>query len=131
MIDGEEATSGKVSIRASKLFETEKYEHFNLDVLSSSDVTAREFVDLYLSKMATHTNGTILYIDGSEETMEDTMNGRVVCYFKDRVCGYTIGPDIWNLNVRFASLKISKVARSEVENLTLFVPRLSDSVKES
>lgn len=127
MIDHEIFTSESMRVRKSEIFEVEQYVYYDLDVISGPDASVSRFIELYLDKIAEKPNGTILYIDGSEETMEDAMNGRVVCYFKNGVHSVLVTPEVWDLPVRFASVKVSKNPRGNFENLTLFVPRRDDA----
>lgn len=126
MRDVEIFKSESLAVRKSAIFEVEQYMYYDLDVISGPDVMVSRFVELYLDQIAEQPNGTILYIDGSEETMEDAMNGRVVCYFKNGVSSVLVTPEVWNLPVRFASVKVSKNPRGKFENLTLFVPSRDD-----
>ena len=123
MIDRKVYSNGIIKIRVSKLYENEKWKEYDADVISGIDTSVGQFVELYLSEINEHSNGTIFYIDGTEDTMEEAMNGRVLCHFMNDLPGHLMAPDVWVKPVRFATIKMPKIPGSNFENLTLFVPR--------
>lgn len=122
MIDQKVYSGEGIKVRVTKMFENDKWKQYDADVISGVDVTAGQFIDLYLSKINEHSNGTILYIDGTEKTMDEAMNGQVLCHFKNDIPGHLIAPDVWNKPVRFATVRMPKVPGNNFENLILFVP---------
>ena len=122
MIDQKVYSGEGIKVRVTKMFEDDKWKQYDADVISGVDVTAGQFIDLYLSKINEHSNGTILYIDGTEKTMDEVMNGQVLCHFKNDIPGHLIAPNVWNKPVRFATVRMPKVPGNNFENLILFVP---------
>lgn len=122
MIDRKVYSSEGIKVRVTKIFENERWKQYDADVISGSDISAGRFVELYLSEMNEHSDGTIFYIDGTEDTMEEAMNGRVLCHFMNDLPGHLMAPDVWAKPVRFATIKMPKIPGSNFENLTLFVP---------
>lgn len=122
MIDQKVYSGEGIKVRVTKMFEDDKWKQYDADIISGVDVTAGQFIDLYLSKINEHSNGTILYIDGTEKTMDEAMNGQVLCHFKNDITGHLIAPNVWNKPVRFATVRMPKVPGNNFENLILFVP---------
>lgn len=123
MIDRKVYSNGEIHVRVTKIFENDKWKQYDADVISGPDISVGRFVELYLSEINEHPNGTIFYIDGTESTMEEAMNGHVLCHFKDDLPGHLMEPNVWNKFVQFATIKIPKIPGSNFENLILFVSR--------
>lgn len=127
MIDGRiylnEETGTKV--RSKKLMEDEKFEYYDIDVISYADVTVEELVHFYISHIDPKTKGTVRFIDGTEQTMDEGMNGQSLCsyYGENLSCISSSKADVLERLVRFASVKISKIPGCEIRNLILFVQK--------
>ena len=127
MIDGRiylnEETGTK--IRSKKLMEDEKFEYYDIDVVSYADVTVEELVHFYISHIDPKTKGTVRFIDGTEQTMDEGMNGQSLCSYYGENLSYISSSkaDVFERSVRFASVKISKIPGCEIRNLILFVQK--------
>ena len=127
MIDGRiylnEETGTK--IRSKKLMEDEKFEYYDIDVVSYADVTVEELVHFYISHIDPKTKGTVRFIDGTEQTMDEGMNGQSLCSYYGENLSYISSSkvDVFERLVRFASVKISKIPGCEIRNLILFVQK--------
>lgn len=127
MIDGRiylnKETGTKV--RSKKLMEDEKFEYYDIDVISYADVTVEELVHFYISHIDPKTKGTVRFIDGTEQTMDEGMNGQSLCSYYGENLSYISSSkaDVFKRFVRFASVKISKIPGCEIRNLILFVQK--------
>lgn len=127
MIDGRiylnEETGTKV--RTKKLMEDERFEYWDIDVVSYGDVTVEELVHFFMKTLNPKTKGTIRFIDGTEQTMDEGMNGQNLCSYYGTILSYISQSkaDVFERFIRFATVKISKISGCEIRNLILFVPQ--------
>ena len=127
MIDGRIYLNEKTGtkIRSKKLMEDEKFEYYDIDVISYADVTVEELIHFFISHIDPKTKGTVRFIDGTEQTMDEGMNGQSLCSYYGENLSYISSSkaDVFERYVRFASVKISKSPGCESRNLILFVQK--------
>lgn len=125
MIDGRiylnEKTGAK--IRSKQLMEDEKFEYYNIDVVSYADVTVEELVRFFISRIDPKTNGTVRFIDETEQAAYEGMNGQSLCSYCGENLSYISSSkaNVLERFTRFALVKIQKIPGCKNRNLILFI----------
>lgn len=125
MIDGRlylnEKTGAK--IRSKQLMEDEKFEYYNIDVVSYADVTVEELVRFFISRIDPKTNGTIWFIDETEQAAYKGTNVQILCsyYGENLSCFSSSKANVLERFTRFALVKIPKIFGCKNRNLILFI----------